>query len=73
MKLYHWTSEYLAEYATGDIIVMAETVEEAREKARATFIEHRYSTDDFISERFERDIAEEPTEGQDVYFIRGSE
>ena len=32
MNLYHWSSETLADYSNGDIIVMAESVEKARDK-----------------------------------------
>ncbi|RUX60174.1 hypothetical protein [Mesorhizobium sp. M7A.F.Ca.CA.002.12.1.1] len=35
MNLYHWAvASCLKEYSCGDIIVMAETVDEAREKAK---------------------------------------
>lgn len=38
MNLYHWRySELLKNYATGSIIVMAQTIEEARIKAFAHF------------------------------------
>ena len=38
MKLFHWnTSEALRQYARGNIIVMAETVDEARDIAKAEF------------------------------------
>jgi hypothetical protein len=40
MKLFHWNmSETLKQYACGDIVVMAETVEQARIKAFDGFIE----------------------------------
>lgn len=35
MILFHWHSKALQAYSTGDIAVMAETVEEARQKVRA--------------------------------------
>jgi len=36
-SLYHWSSESLKAYSEGDIIVMAETVEQARDKVYAQF------------------------------------
>lgn len=38
MKLYKWDSDFLADYSSGDIITMAESVGEARERAREGFI-----------------------------------
>jgi len=37
MKLYHWYSKVLAAYSDGDIVVMAESVEQARDKVYAQF------------------------------------
>ncbi len=37
MKLYHWYSQVLAAYSQGDIIVMAENVEKARDKVYEQF------------------------------------
>lgn len=37
MNLYHWHSELLANYGNGDIIVMAENVEQARDKVYDLF------------------------------------
>ena len=34
MKLYHWSSKLLANYSNGDIIVAAQSADEARAKAR---------------------------------------
>lgn len=39
MKVFHWNkSETLKRYACGDVIVVAETVEQAREKAVTDFV-----------------------------------
>jgi len=38
-KLFHWTSRALASYALGNIIVMAKSIQEAREKAVAQFLD----------------------------------
>jgi CobQ-like glutamine amidotransferase family enzyme len=37
MKLYHWSSKVLSAYSDGDIVVMAESVEQARDKVYAQF------------------------------------
>lgn len=37
MNLYHWNSKLLANYSDGDIVVMAENVEQARDKVYALF------------------------------------
>ena len=37
MKLYHWNSKLLQAYGDGDIIVMAESVDEARNKVFRQF------------------------------------
>jgi len=37
MNLYHWSSRLLANYSNGDIIVMAENIEQARDKVYAQF------------------------------------
>lgn len=37
MNLYHWNSRLLKNYSTGDIIVMAETVEQAQNKVYSQF------------------------------------
>jgi hypothetical protein len=39
MKLYHWNSEVIRGVDPGDIVVMAESVEEARELVRNHFME----------------------------------
>lgn len=38
MKLFVWTSDYLKNYAPGTIAVAADSVEEARERARAAML-----------------------------------
>lgn len=40
MKLYHWVSKALADWADGDIIVLAETATQAREIARREFLNY---------------------------------
>lgn len=74
MNLYRWNSEYLKEWASGYIIIMAESVSDAREVARRIQVEHvreRYawldpndsdSADELEMYRrcFERDIETEP-------------
>jgi hypothetical protein len=37
MKLYHWSSKTLAAHGNGNIIVMAENAEQARDKVYAQF------------------------------------
>jgi CobQ-like glutamine amidotransferase family enzyme len=37
MKLYHWYSKVLSAYSDGDIVVMAESVEQARDKVWSQF------------------------------------
>lgn len=37
MNLYYWNSKLLANYSDGDIVVMAENVEQARDKVYALF------------------------------------
>ena len=78
MKMFHWTNtEFNEQYTGGDIIVIAETVFEAREKALKEFKREleRYSP---MNERdkkklkiFRKDIAEEP-KTKSVIFIAGS-
>lgn len=78
MNLYMWNSEYLADWANGDIIVMANDVNEARAKARESFNKCTpYQEDDesYLDDlrRFEEDIEPEPIEITDgVIFITGS-
>ena len=45
MNLYHWYASCLKNYSDGDIIVMAPSLEEAKEKVRAyagTYLKYRY-------------------------------
>ena len=86
MEMYHWHSSWLASYSTGDIVVMALTVDEARDAVRARFDdwlrEERSwldpedpEDDEDIAElraRMERDLAADPTTER-VLLIRGGE
>lgn len=38
MNLYHWKSKLLADYGDGNIVVMAENVEQARDKVYELFV-----------------------------------
>lgn len=76
MNLYRWDSVLMKGYSDGDIIVMAESVDEARSKAAEGFwryIKEDYEylldnlIDDWMEEEldekraiFEKDIAKEP-------------
>jgi hypothetical protein len=88
MQLYRWDSEYLRGYSQGDIIAMGETVDEAREHARAVQrvqIRDRwgYLFDindedscleiETLSRLFEQDIAREPEVLTNAVLIRGSD
>jgi hypothetical protein len=86
--MYSWKSTYLEEYARGHIIVEANSVEEARQKALESFDEYdreespwnygEYQDEEskqYILERYEvfkEDISVDP-EISDVIFIRGSQ
>lgn len=75
MPLYHWSSEALADYLDGDIIVMASNANEARKKVLAE-VRRRYPNahPDALKERlldFEKDMLEEPSIA-DVFLINGS-
>lgn len=88
MNLYVWNSLYLKAYASGTIVVIAPSVEEARRKARINFeadIRERHEwlfldpndpdEQEMIEEhraKFENDIASEP-ETTEVLFIGGSD
>lgn len=89
MNIYRWNSQALRRYAAGDVIVMAETPDQARQKARDFAWEHFKVKFDWLiegdeeeaDERFqkfkqdlERDLAEVPFRPVfDVVFIEGSE
>lgn len=77
MKMFHWYSKALADYANGDIIVLAESPEQARELARAEALV-RYKSDNpdydpWVEERalFLEDILAAPTEHA-ILLIAGS-
>jgi len=71
MNMYHWHSQALANWQSGDIVVIANSVEEARRMVRDEVKRQsdHYSRDTLHA--FEADIASEPTI-QDVIFIDGS-
>ena len=88
MKLYKWSSKYLENYAKGNIIVMAENAEFARDNARQAQIEHMRDRYDYLDASdpddagmletyrltFERDIQVEPEVIESgVVLISGSE
>ena len=86
MKLFHWkASKMLERYSAGDIIVMAEDVEKARQEARRSLVAwHRENygwaevDDEFnglsvYRDKLERDLAEDPEEVEHAIFIWGSE
>lgn len=65
MKIYHWNrSEFLQEYGLGDILVLALTAEEARQKVRDKFM-------DYMRERYEWHFLEDGTltDPDDASFI----
>ena len=68
MNMYHWHSQALANWHSGDIVVIANSVEEARRMVRD---EVKRQSDHYDRDEFEADIASEPTI-QDVIFIDGS-
>ena len=84
MKLFHWHSVLMSQWAPGDIVVIAVDAQSAREVARAQFKvwckeQWWYEYDDerdeqmeIAREKLERDIAKEPTEHV-AMFISGSE
>lgn len=75
MNMFIWNSEYLGSYGPGTIVVMAESVPQARELARKHFDErNRYNSGDTLRDNkrlFENDISQEPFI-KDVLFIEGS-
>jgi alcohol dehydrogenase YqhD (iron-dependent ADH family) len=86
--MYSWESTYLEEYAQGHIIVEANSVEEARQKALESFDEYdrdffeweyeedqdEYDKQSILKrhKEFKEDISVEP-EISEVIFIRGSQ
>lgn len=88
MNLYKWKSKYLEVYKKGDIIVMAESVEFARDSARQAFMAHVNDRYDYLDTNdpndagmletyrlmFERDIGVEPEViEKGVVLVAGSE
>ena len=74
MNLYSWESATLSDYTNGLIIVIAESVDEAREKVIAE-VRHQYSRlSDLDREvkvlHYQRDMLPEP-KTSDVIFIFG--
>lgn len=86
MRMFHWYSTWLKNYALGDIVVLALDVEEARQLVRERFNDwlreerswlNPADEDDaeYIDElwqRMEADLAKEPSEDR-VLLIRGGE
>jgi len=71
MNMYHWHSQALANWQSGDIVVIANSVEEARRMVRDEVKRQsdHYSRDTLHA--FERDIASEPNV-ETIMFIYGS-
>lgn len=79
MKMFHWrNTEFNEQYSGGDIIVLAENVEEARNKALIEYKKdlERYSPMDEYDKKklkiFKKDIEKEPSTKESVIFIAGS-
>lgn len=86
MRMFHWDSSWLANYSTGDIVVLALDEDEARELVRAEFDAWLSDARSWLDpndeddaediaelrQRMERDLAREPSE-QRVLLIRGGE
>jgi hypothetical protein len=73
--MYKWNSEFLRDFSQGIIVVVAESVEEARRKVLAEFDKNRdTSSCEYESERLEliEDLKDEPKE-LEVLFIKGSQ
>lgn len=74
MPMYRWSSERFAEYTDGDIVVIADTVAEARKKAKKEY-DKRFSAESYYEQAVRRlflaDIAKTPTQDE-VLFIYGS-
>lgn len=71
--MFHWYSEYLRLYEKGDIVVMAESIEEARGKATKNFLDnfnerHGFTEKDYEgSDNLNKDRAESLAHEQDVF------
>lgn len=80
MKMFHWGwCEFNGQYAAGDLIVMAETLGEAREKALKAGKKYLKDLYDYDQSRYnekvkelEADIAKTPRSGDKVIMIGGS-
>ena len=80
MAMFHWYSDALKEYGRGQIVAIGDTVEEARENARSSYLTYIGGPNGFVDEEeydervalFEADIAAEPT-ADNAIFIPGSE
>ena len=87
MKLYRFKSQALREYASGDALVVAGSLEEARRVLRAGFPQHldeeypwwdmSYEEDkedrDNLLKQFDRDLLSTPEITTSGVYIRGSE
>ena len=60
MQLFHWRSRALADYSDGDIIVMANSVEEARDMVRKWYSDKEDYYSIYSYDALERDISDEP-------------
>lgn len=65
MKLYHWNSEVIRGVDPGDIVVMAESVEEARELVRNHFMEAEAEASRRFKEWYDTQELDHPG-----YFVR---
>lgn len=80
MPLYCWRSTLLRQYTKGYIFVIADNVEQARDKARARFLDLFLDWHDWYDEdqterargELEQDLAANPVIA-DVFYIDGSE
>lgn len=66
MNLYHWHSKLMQAYGSGDIIVMADSVEEARDKARSQWAPFEEGPTEDVYLTLLRD-----TEDEDYYPVYG--
>lgn len=81
LVLYHWRSAALKNYAHGHIMIVASSIERARQEAREHFTEYAkehwsfYDPEDLEAKlrEFDADIAKDPVIGNATVFIHGSE
>lgn len=73
MPMFRWESHRFASYTAGDIIAVADTVEEARDKVMSRYF-FEYGNDCLKSEleKLTADISAEP-DADEVVFIYGSD